>query len=229
MARVVSRGATLDPLVIAAFGAQWVLIDGHHRRAAYKQAGYGEAVPVVVEDSPLGGVERARWAVMLSVALNSKNKLAMSGEDKFDAAWRLVVEAEDALSKKQLMDATGVADGTIGNMRRVSSALGEAGHRPLARRAMSWARARFEYRCLKGDVGQPDPEAQEKRLRLLTKKLSPIINGRLSAMLLLEAMEGLRPGISVELETAIGMAKDREAAEGPDWTERLAPAEPLDV
>lgn len=209
MARAVSRGGALDPLVIAAFGEKWVLIDGHHRRAAYKQAGHANPIRVAVVESTLGGLQRVRWAVGLSVALNSKNKLAMSAEDKFDAAWRLVVDSEE-LSKKEISAVTHVSDGTVAKMRRVSLALRAAGHRPLPLRAMRWGSARYEYKALHGSMGD-NADGQERRLRLLTKGLSRLITRSLPAALLLEAMEALRPGISFDLELAIEEAKQLEA------------------
>ena len=91
MARVVAQGRLLAPLVVAAFGTSWVLLDGHHRYQAYLEADHRKPVPVEVAESALSGESRVKWAVTLSIELNSRDKLSMSARDKMEAAWRLTV------------------------------------------------------------------------------------------------------------------------------------------
>ena len=203
MAQVVKGGRFLDPIAVAAFGSCWVLIDGHHRLEAYRQAGVTGPVPVRVHESPTKGRERVLWAMGVSSSLNVKDKLPMTQEDKFDNAWRLVVSIGYGRSKDDLVGMTGVADGTIATMRRVRKALEEAGISTDTLYAMLWPIARWEYRKLHGDDDSPIPDFDEKRLRQLIKRLTPALRDRVPASLLLEALESLRPGIGIDLDDAI--------------------------
>lgn len=207
MANIVREGGSLDPLAIMAFGSRCVLIDGHHRLEAYKRANRAHDMPVKVYDTEEAGEERVTRAIALSMALNAKDKLAMSPEDKSDAAWRMVIRVGDAMSKRHLVSVSAVKERTIGYMRAVAKALLAAGRTPESLYEMAWATARWENERLKGNDSEPNPEADEKRLRHLMKKLAPAINDRLPAALLLEALERLRPGLELELETAIHYAK----------------------
>ena len=62
LAKIPKAGRSLDPVTVMAFGQHWVLVDGHHRMAAYKEAGGPKAVPVVVLRSDLRGKDRVEWA-----------------------------------------------------------------------------------------------------------------------------------------------------------------------
>jgi len=209
MAQVVREGARLDPLAVVSFGARWVLVDGHHRRLAYQAAEYTKPVPVAAFQNDKQGKERVAWAVALSMTLNAKDKLSMSADDKLDAAWRLVVLTGYEMSKDELVDASTVKGRTIGNMRAVRKALLAEGHSTESLYDMSWRSARWEYQRLKGNDSEANPDWEQKQLRHLMRKLSPAISDRLPAAMLLEALEGLRPGLEIELETAIQLAKER--------------------
>lgn len=212
MARVVREGGELDPMAVVAFGSRWLLLDGHHRRAAYLDAEHCKPVPVEVHDSDLHGAERLAWAMALSTALNSKNKLAMSDADKLDSAWRLTVMG--AGSKRKVHEATGAANGSIGNMRNTLARLREdGGHSDSELYAMTWSGAMWQRRRLEGDEEQgPHPEAHERKLRSLIRALSPPVDAKgPPAVLLLEALEELRPGVAIELETAIALRRAGES------------------
>lgn len=209
LASAVSDGRKLDPIALVAFGPRWVLVDGHHRREAYIAAGWTKPVPAQVFDSPKAGEHRATWAVALSASLNAKDKLPMSPRDKADAAWRLVVLADLEMSKRELVESTTVRDRTIGNMRSARNKLLGAGWTDERLYDLSWAQARLELARLDGDLPEIDPELYDKQLRRLMKKLTKVVDGRTSAMMLLDALERLRPGLELELETAIQMAKER--------------------
>jgi hypothetical protein len=209
MARAVKYGRLLDAVAVVAFGSAWVLVDGHHRIAAYNEAGYAASVPVAVHDCNEAGQDRVAWAVALSTRLNAKDKLSMSADDKVDSAWRLVVMVGYDMTKEQLVEASTVKDRTIASMRAVRKALLEANHSPESLYDMTWRRAKWEMDKLNGEASDADPDWEERRMRELMRKLSPAIDERLPALTLLEALERLRPGLEIELESAIQLAKER--------------------
>lgn len=100
----------LDPLVIWWGGDRWYVIDGHHRRMAYLQAKVAQGVPVEVFQGTLAE------AVARAAALNSKDRLVMSRDEKLDRAWFLTVYAPN-MSKAEVMAACTISYGTTGNMR----------------------------------------------------------------------------------------------------------------
>lgn len=213
MARVVKDGRHLDSVAVVAFGSRWVLVDGHHRLSAHQQAGYSGPVPVTVHDCKKAGRDRVAWAVALSTTLNAKDKLPMSPDDKVDSAWRLVVMVGYGMTKEQLVEASTVKDRTIGYMRKAWKALLEAHHSHESLYEMTWRRAKREMEKLNGDASDADPDWEERKMRELMRKLSPAIDERLPALTLLEALERLRPGLEIELETAIQLAKERREEE----------------
>jgi hypothetical protein len=213
MARVVKDGRDLDAVAVVAFGSRWVLVDGHHRIAAYEEAGHAASVPVAVYDCDKAGKDRVTWAVALSTRLNAKDKLSMSADDKVDSAWRLVVMVGYDMTKEQLVKASTVKDRTIGYMREAWNALLAANHTPESLYEMTWRRAKWELDKLNGDASEANPDWEERRMRELMRKLSPAIDERLPALTLLEALERLRPGLELELEMAIQIAKERRKAE----------------
>lgn len=59
-----------------------------------------------------------RQAAQEAIELNSRDKLPMRKTEKLEAAWRLVV-LDDGLSKAEITRLTTIANGTVGNMRKV--------------------------------------------------------------------------------------------------------------
>lgn len=101
----------LDPILVKVIGDKFYIVDGHHRYHAYKTINWSSSVPVIYFE---GTVAEAR---LEGLKCNIKNKLPMTKEDKFEAAWTLVKDGE--LTKKEIEDLTTVSDRTIGNMRKV--------------------------------------------------------------------------------------------------------------
>jgi hypothetical protein len=98
------------------------VLDGHHRFTAMKELGRKEANVEVFDGSP----EDAR---LQGLKENFKARLSMTKTEKMDAAWQLAQLTDSkgdwVYSKKCLRDHTGIADGSIGNMRRVYKKLVE--------------------------------------------------------------------------------------------------------
>lgn len=108
----------LDAIIVMQIGKDPYCVDGHHRLAAYKAANVTNPVPVEwFEGSVREGHREA-------VRRNVKDKLAMSRDAKLEAAWREVVLGQ--LSKAAIVEMTGVANGTIGNMKSKLRELKEA-------------------------------------------------------------------------------------------------------
>jgi ParB-like chromosome segregation protein Spo0J len=120
LARAVRSVGKLDPILVMYIGPDPYLIDGHHRLAAYEVAGITAPVPVVYFEGQLEA------ALLEAGRENSKAKLPMSGQERQDYAWRLVLLG--GYSKSQTMEAAGVSDGQVAIMRRVKAALGDAAY-----------------------------------------------------------------------------------------------------
>lgn len=119
LAGVLKCGNALDPLTLwrDPTSQRLVVVDGHHRVAAYKQAGWQKKVPVVVYSCSL---EEAR---LLALQENGKTRLPLTNEERMDAAWSLVCLDCPSYSKRTIVENTGVSDGTVAKMRRTHKEL----------------------------------------------------------------------------------------------------------
>lgn len=90
-----------------------ILLDGHHRLAAYATAkGHREAVPAVV----LTG-DRA-VAMLAAVQANTRDSLPLTKNERMDAAWRLVRLPGKRLTVPTVAKAAGVGAATVDRMRK---------------------------------------------------------------------------------------------------------------
>ena len=199
MSRVVTQGRLLAPLIVAAFGNSWILLDGHHRYQAYLEADRRKPVPVEVAESSLRGESRIKWAVTLSIELNSRDKLSMSASDKMESAWRLTVL--EAGSKKEVSVATNASTSSIATMRQTREYLLAHGVKPRRLAGMTWRDAKWERRRAENSDFDPvRPEAYEARLRALIMGLSAHMGGEAPPLSILKAaLEEIRPGIIRDL------------------------------
>lgn len=115
LARALKLHGDLEPVLVTTIGSEVVLIDGHHRLAAYRQ----EKAPSIPVRHFAGTVAEA---VLEAGKANSRAKLPMTTQERQNYAWRLVLMGE--FSRKQIVEAAAVADGQVSNMRRVAKALG---------------------------------------------------------------------------------------------------------
>ena len=115
----ITAGNELDPMTVWMRGEEdFVIVDGHHRYAAYKRSGYRKPVPVILHEC-----SKAE-ATLLALSENTKTKLPMTKTERDNAAWRLVC-SDLGLSKSETVKATAVSNGTVGKMRRVRKKLEE--------------------------------------------------------------------------------------------------------
>ncbi|ADP72346.1 ParB domain protein nuclease [Rhodomicrobium vannielii ATCC 17100] len=109
------QNGDLDPILVVMAGDEAIIIDGHHRAAAYKLSKRND-MPVSYFN---GSVEQA---ILVAGRINSKAKLPMTNYERQNFAWRLVLLGH--YSKKQIRESAGVSDGQVAQMRRMKTALG---------------------------------------------------------------------------------------------------------
>jgi hypothetical protein len=111
-----------------------------------------------------GSLTQAR---VQSCRANSRDKLAMSREDKSNVAWRLVVTT--SLSKRQLMEVANVSEGLIASMRRAKDQLQHESVSVLVE--MSWKEARLHAQGIEFTNEETDYEdyAQQEAVKLATR------------------------------------------------------------
>jgi len=118
---------------------RWIVIEGHHRHAAYLQRasnGGGDLqVPVIAhENTPL---ETAKG---FAGRLNDRAKVRISQAERLDNAWQMVCMGSGSI--KAQSNAGGVTESTISNMRKVKATL-ERRRTPTAQMIdAGWARCR---------------------------------------------------------------------------------------
>jgi ParB-like chromosome segregation protein Spo0J len=191
-------------------GKAWACVDGHHRLAAYVEAGRGHSdVPVRVFE---GSLEEA---LVLAARTNTRDKLPMSRAEKSNAAWRLVLTTQ--VSKATLAEAAGVSERTVAHMRRVQRALQESGrHRLTALLDMTWDNAR--RLSLGQEAPDWDPEEEERRAQEFATKLHKVfgVQGHKQPDVFLRAVELYSPKLLETLET---MLRERFEEEPEEATE----------
>lgn len=116
LTRVVKSGRMFDPLEVIQVGGTAYLVDGHHRREAYKLGKVTQPIPVAYFS---GSVEEA---VLQAGRANSKAKQPMTNTERMDFAWRLV--RMGGYTRKQVAEAAGVSVRQVATMRDALKALG---------------------------------------------------------------------------------------------------------
>lgn len=144
LAKTPKGGHPLDPITVFWVGGAWAAIDGHHRLAAYRFAGWNGVIPVTTYRGTLDG------AMGYAGKLNSGEKLPMTNAEKKATAWRLTTLTQ--LSKEQVRLASGMSDGFLAAMRAARKKLiTKMGCSAEAVAGMSWEDAR---RKAAGDVSE---------------------------------------------------------------------------
>jgi ParB-like chromosome segregation protein Spo0J len=154
------REKPLDPILVFPVGERYYVVDGHHRINAYHSAKWKNPIPVMVFN---GSFQDAR---IEAFRRNSKNKLAMTKQDKMEGTWRLV--KEENLSISETSDATGASPSQISIMRNVWTRLcADQEHKDDASE-LSWAQARM---ALAGIEIEVDDEWKQKEAQKLVDAL----------------------------------------------------------
>lgn len=138
LARAIQRGDEMPPILVFPVGRDFYVMDGHHRLAAYDNAGWSKAIPAQVFTGSLREAERA------ALRSNNKDQLSLTREDRTEAAWRLVRQRDPQDSIKSIMQDTGASKGTVNTMRATLEKLAELGNSPEDIKDMSWTKARWD-------------------------------------------------------------------------------------
>lgn len=138
LVRAIKSRGVVDAITVMQIGPKAFVIDGHHRRAAYEEAGKLDGIPVVYFEGTI------RAAVLEAGEANSKAKLPMDNTTRQNFGWRLVREG---YSKREVMRAAAISQGQVSNMKRVRKALG-----PSAASHEHWFLAMRAARRLEGFV-----------------------------------------------------------------------------
>ncbi|MEM5342404.1 hypothetical protein [Paraburkholderia azotifigens] len=110
-AHLSNPGKELDPILVLRVGDRSIVVDGHHRTAAYTLKGR-QGIPVRwFHDSP-------RAAYIEAGRQNFKETAQSSIATKSQLAWVMVCDDEMEWSRPQIIAATTVSEGTVANMRR---------------------------------------------------------------------------------------------------------------
>jgi ParB-like nuclease domain len=116
LATLIKNLGELDPPIVVKLGKRWVVVDGHHRIAAYQQQRWPDQIKC------LWFRGTAQEAADESQRQNSKIKLEVPLADKQEAAWkRTLTDPKGGVwSRAYLSRLCGIAEGTIALMRRVA-------------------------------------------------------------------------------------------------------------
>lgn len=117
LVRAIENNGEVDPMTVMQIGKRVVLIDGHHRIEAYRQAGRTLSIPVRYFEGTL------EEAVLEAGQANSKVKLPMTSQERHDYAWRLVLLGKH--SKTDVARGSGISPSSVANMRKVKKGLGQ--------------------------------------------------------------------------------------------------------
>lgn len=154
-------------------GGRWIAIDGHHRLAAYQlaQERSGKTLKVPVEAHPDMSLGKALGA---AVALNSREKVAITREEKGDAAWRLVCHGQGSIAEQSHW--SGASKAQISNMRATLKRLVERGLATSTMVDQGWDWSR----CLDRGKAHGDftPDMQEAMAQDWAKRIGKALGGK---------------------------------------------------
>lgn len=168
LVRAIRDQAEIEPLAVLRVGGRNIVIDGHHRLAAYRLAKGNRKVPVRF----FGGT--VEEAVLEAGKANSKVKLPMSLAERMDYGWRLVVI--DTFSKAQIREAAAISDGQVAEMRRVRKHLGDE-----AALMGSWREAKVAAKGTQIEMSDDQRQLwKEQRAEDYADKLSKTFSTRLT-------------------------------------------------
>jgi hypothetical protein len=145
LAKATQNTGALEPILVLPVANKYYVIDGHHRLAAHITARWPSDVPARIFTGSL------KEAVREALKLNSKNKLALTTNDRTDAAWRLTKSGkpgEQPDSIRGTVELTGVGKSTVNRMRQTWTTLHNGQHSEEKLRDISWREAQ---RVIKGD------------------------------------------------------------------------------
>ena len=141
----VSGGKPFPPLTIFWDGAQWVLVDGHHRHEAYIAYQNEQQLPTMVVPISIfkGTLDEAIGEALKG---NSRDKLLMTSLEKSEGAWRLTLGT--SLSFNEISKSSTRSRSTATNMRRVMKVILQT-HSMEELLQLSWVEAQLVLKGIK--------------------------------------------------------------------------------
>jgi ParB-like chromosome segregation protein Spo0J len=114
------QGVDLDPITVWRCGKHVLLVDGHHRKAAYERYQLDRKVRTDIPVRWFHGT--AKEAMKEAAQANVKLKLPMTPDQRNNLAWRLTLSG--GFSKAETATLSGVSERQVANMRQVVRKLG---------------------------------------------------------------------------------------------------------
>lgn len=154
------RFQPLDPIHVILVDSRYVVVDGHHRRAAYIQAGLGgQSVPIRVHR--VDPVEAQR----IAGRSNTRQREPMTQAQRLAYAWELVQARDNdgnwLLSKPQIADWASVSARTVGKMRHVVRTLLDEYPQVNPAEIPWWKAQRIAENGLEGNDDGEDAQGRE--------------------------------------------------------------------
>ena len=148
LARGLQHTNDLLPVLVMRKGGRVFLIDGRHRKEAYRLARRADGVPV--EEFTGTPAE----AVLEGQKRNQQHTLAMTNDERMDGGWKLVkldASGQCRFTLSEIMASVGISRGQVTFMRRVLKDLGPEGHQH-----MRWKQAQRAHKKT------PEPDYTEE-------------------------------------------------------------------
>lgn len=143
----------LDPVAVLPVQGRFILIEGHHRLAAYKLRKRAEVPVEVFRGTP-------SEALIHSGSVNRRDRLEMGRAERSQRAWELVCSGL-GLSVQEVIEGSGVKKRTVMTMRSKLREYAEQGQEPPE----TW------HEVLHGKAA-PDPDWLEKKIEEYRQKLT---------------------------------------------------------
>lgn len=190
------EGKDLDPIKVLRVGRRNIVIDGHHRVAAYRRQKRRDIPVSWFAGSP-------RDALIEAGRENSKSHLPMTTADRSERAWELV--CSELYSIKQIAEGASVARRTVSNMRRVRNEYVSKGQEIPE----SWAEVRQQSWDLRDESGEAlkGRELVDRWVKALNSAVGPASTFRTTGKLALFA-EALHQWGPVAMEQVYNLLFD---------------------
>jgi hypothetical protein len=194
MAKATQNTGALEPILVMQVADKYYVMDGHHRLAAYKTAGWKGDIPAIVFSGSLDE------AIREALRRNTKNKLPMTTKDKTEAAWRLVKQGKpgdwpDSIS--EIREMCGVGKGTVNRMREAWTKLHNGQYGDV--KDLSWRQAQAKLEGEEEQAFDKDSWLEERAQKLadgiVRAKLHLAKDIEITAL----ALEMLDPGLPAAL------------------------------
>lgn len=143
----------LDAVTVLPIQGRYILIEGHHRLAAYKLRGRSNVPVEVFRGTP-------DEALIHSGSVNRRDHLDMTAADRSQRAWELVC-SQRPFKVEQIVDGSGVSSRTVKTMRSKLKDYTEQGQEPPE----TW------HEVLHGKAA-PDPDWVDKKVEEYRQKLT---------------------------------------------------------